>query len=64
VLALEHVGSNTERLRRGGPRTTQTLMDMIVDREEVLGRPWMSALRSIVSRTGTDRIPSFAASSM
>lgn len=39
VLALEHVGSNTERLRRGGPRMMQTLMDMIVDREEVLGRP-------------------------
>jgi predicted dienelactone hydrolase len=39
VLALEHVGSNTERLRRGGLRMMQTLMDMIVDREEVLGRP-------------------------
>lgn len=39
VLALEHVGSNTERLRRGGPRMMQTLMEMIVDREEVLGRP-------------------------
>ncbi len=39
VLALEHVGSNTERLRRGGPRLMQTLMEMIVDREEVLGRP-------------------------
>lgn len=39
VLALEHTGSNTERLRRGGPRLMQTLMEMIVDREEVLGRP-------------------------
>lgn len=39
VLALEHVGSNNERLRRGGPRLMQTLMEMIVDREEVLGRP-------------------------
>lgn len=39
VLALEHVGSNTERLKRGGPRMLQTVMNMIVDRHEVLGRP-------------------------
>jgi hypothetical protein len=39
VLALEHIGSNTDRLRKGGPRLMQTLMEMIVDREEVLGRP-------------------------
>lgn len=38
ALCLEHVGSNTERLK-SGLRVLKNLKDMIHDSEEVLGRP-------------------------
>jgi predicted dienelactone hydrolase len=59
VLALEHVGSNTERMRRG-MRFAANLRSMTRDADEVLGRP---ALRSTRRHAGTRAMPSSPACS-